>query len=60
MSRTPARVTQADIARAARVAASMPGWRVRITADADIIVEPGPPENGAPQKPLAPAPEYRL
>ncbi len=60
MSRSPARVTQADIARAARVAASMPGWRVRITADADIIVEQGEPQEQPSQKPLAPAPEYRL
>jgi hypothetical protein len=33
-------VTQADIARAVRVVAKLDGWRVRITAEGEIILEP--------------------
>ena len=38
MSRTPARFTQADLARAARVAVET-GLRVRVTKAGDIVLE---------------------
>lgn len=40
MSRTPARITQADIARAVRAAAQVgPAWRVEIAPDGTIRLE---------------------
>ncbi len=38
MPRTPARFTQADLARAARVAVET-GLRVRVTTEGDIVLE---------------------
>lgn len=37
-----ARLTRAEIARAMKVAAAEPGWRLRITRDGDLIIEADP------------------
>ncbi|SCB51787.1 hypothetical protein GA0061099_102153 [Bradyrhizobium yuanmingense] len=42
MSRTPARVTQADVARAIRAAQQCNAGQVRITKDGDILIDPAP------------------
>jgi len=42
MSRTPARVTQADVARAIRAAQQCGAGQVRITKDGDILIDPTP------------------
>ncbi len=42
MSRTPARTTQADIARAIRAAQQCSAGRVRIEPDGTILIEPQP------------------
>lgn len=42
MSRTPARVTQADVARAIRAAQQCGAGQVRITKDGDILIDPVP------------------
>ena len=54
MSRTPARVTQADVARAVRAAAKAgPAWRVAVMPDGSIHLFQGdpPPAAGAPATP---------
>ena len=49
MTRRPALVAQADIARAARVAASLgPGWRVEIEGPVIRLVQPAPSDQPAP------------
>lgn len=42
MSRTPARVTQADVARALRAAQQCGAGQVRITKDGEILIDPTP------------------
>lgn len=42
MSRTPARVTQADVARAIRAAQQCNAGQVRITKDGEILIDPVP------------------
>ena len=42
MSRTPARVTQADVARAIRAAQQCGAGQVRIMRDGTITIEPQP------------------
>jgi hypothetical protein len=42
MSRTPARVTQADVARAIRAAQQCGAGQVRILADGTITIDPKP------------------
>lgn len=44
MSRTPARVTQADVARAIRAAQQCGAGRVRIMPDGTITIDPQPPK----------------
>jgi hypothetical protein len=63
----PAKVTQADVARVLRAAQKLPGsWRVRVTTNGEIIVEPGygaeitPAQPGAKPKRLAPMGGWRL
>lgn len=62
MPRTPARFTQADLARAARVARDLGhGWRARVTCDGEIIVEEGAPQaEPTLSKPVAATREFRL
>lgn len=49
MTRRPALVTQADVARAARVAASLgPGWRVEIEGAVIRLVQSAPSDRPAP------------
>lgn len=42
MSRTPARITQADVARAIRAAQQCDAGQVKIHADGTITIEPQP------------------
>ncbi len=42
MSRTPARITQADVARAIRAAQQCGAGQVRILADGTITIDPQP------------------
>lgn len=42
MSRTPARVTQADVARAIRAAQQCGAGRVRVLPDGTITIDPQP------------------
>jgi hypothetical protein len=44
MSRTPARVTQADVARAIRAAQQCGAGRIRIMPDGTITIDPQPPK----------------
>ena len=65
MSRTAARVTQADVARALRAAQQAgPAWRVEIATDGVIRIvqgdRPGSAAAAASDAPLAPAKEWRL
>jgi hypothetical protein len=63
MSRTAAKVTQADIARVLRaIAAAKAQMRVRVTADGEIIIEPCPQQSvdDSPKPPLAATREFRL
>ncbi len=58
MSRTAAKVTQADVARALRAAQSLgPHWRVRIAPDGSIELwqggQPQAPESEPPEQPVA-------
>jgi len=48
MSRTPARITQADVARAIRAAQQCGAGSVRILSDGTITIDPQPKK---PQKP---------
>lgn len=57
MPRTPARFTQADLARALRVVEDRQGWRVRVTAAGDILVERDGPENAREKPPIDERPE---
>jgi len=60
MSRTPAKITQADVARALRAAKQCEASSIEIRPDGTIhiIVKPEPPEAGAKQ--LAPKCEIIL
>jgi hypothetical protein len=49
MSRTPAKVTQADIARAIRAAQQTGAGRVRVLPDGTIQIEPQPQKPREPQ-----------
>lgn len=61
MSRTAAKITQADIARVLRaIAAAKAKVRVRVTADGDIIIEPCAAESEIIHTPLASHREFRL
>lgn len=57
MPRTPARVTQADMARALRAAKAVGGVRVEVKRDGTILLVPIEDE---PPKPRAPDPEVRI
>jgi len=48
MSRTPARVTQADVARAIRAAQQCGAGMVKITRDGTILIEPQPTKQREP------------
>lgn len=60
VTRTPARVTQADIARAMKVAVQHDGYRVRITKHGDILIERGENLDPTIEAPIASRPEFRL
>ena len=45
MSRTPARITQADVARAIRAAQQCGAGKVRIERDGTITIDPRPTED---------------
>ena len=61
MSRTAAKITQADIARVLRaIAAAKAKVRVRVTTDGDIIIEPCAADAEIPHTPLASPREFRL
>lgn len=65
MSRTPARVTQADLARAGRAAKSLgPEWWVEVTPDGTIRLArvPSSPQStgAAPPSPIEQETEFRL
>jgi hypothetical protein len=50
MSRTPARVTQADVARAIRAAQQCDAGKVRILPDGTITIDPQPEKSKRPQE----------
>lgn len=50
MPRTPARVTQADMARALRAAKAVGGVRVEVKPDGTIILAPVDPEQASQDK----------
>jgi hypothetical protein len=51
MTRHPALVAQADIARAARVAASLgPGWRVEIEGPVIRLIQSAPSDRPSPER----------
>jgi len=50
MSRTPARVTQADVARAIRAAQQCGAGMVRIDRDGTILIEPQPAKKREPEE----------
>jgi hypothetical protein len=50
MSRTPARIRQADVARAIRAAKQAGAGMVRILPDGTITIDPQPNLAGEPQK----------
>lgn len=50
MSRTPARITQADVARAIRAAQQCGAGQVRILADGTITIEPQPRKQRHPEE----------
>jgi hypothetical protein len=57
MSRTPARVTQADVARAIRAAQQCDAGQVKICADGSIVIEPRPAKKREPREiEVAPTP----
>jgi hypothetical protein len=51
MPRTPARVTQADVARAIRAAKQAGAGKVRILTDGTIEIEPTPSPQSVPETP---------
>lgn len=59
MSRTPARVTQADVARAIRAAQQCGAGRVRILQDGTITIDPQP-EKSLKREEKEVAPERRI
>jgi dissimilatory sulfite reductase (desulfoviridin) alpha/beta subunit len=55
MSRTPARVTQADVARAIRAAQQCGAGQVKITKDGEILIDPIPQkQRGQAKEDIAP------
>jgi len=50
MSRTPAKVTQADVARAIRAAQQCGAGKVRIAPDGTITIDPQPAKKTAQQE----------
>jgi hypothetical protein len=50
MSRTPAKVTQADVARAIRAAQQCGAGKVRIETDGTITIEPQPGKRHLPEE----------
>jgi hypothetical protein len=50
MSRTPAKITQADVARAIRAAQQCHAGPVKIHADGTITIEPQPKKKAEPQE----------
>jgi hypothetical protein len=50
MSRTPAKVTQADVARAIRAAQSCGAGKVRIMPDGTITIDPQPMKEPRPEE----------
>lgn len=61
MSRTPARIRQADVARAIRAAQQCGAGKVRILGDGTILIDPQPePAGEKPEKPVEPRREFRL
>lgn len=50
MSRTPAKVTQADVARAIRAAQQCGAGKVRIQSDGTITIDPQPEKKREPQE----------
>lgn len=57
MSRTPARITQADVARAIRAAQQCGAGRVRVLSDGTIEIDPQPKP---PKKEVAQAEDFDL
>jgi hypothetical protein len=61
MTRTPARFTQADIARVIRAVKQCGvDMRVRVLPDNSIVAEPIPSDDTTPAKPLATSAEWVL
>lgn len=61
MSRTPARVTQADVARAIRAAQQCGAGAVRVLPDGTIQIDPQPEPAGEKEKiKVEPRREFRL
>lgn len=59
MSRTPARITQADVARAIRAAQQCGAGRVRVLPDGTITIDPQP-EKPLKKEEKGVAPERRI
>lgn len=61
MSRTPARITQADVARAIRAAQQCGAGRVRVLPDGTITIDPQPEKSRkSEEKEVAPGKEIVL
>lgn len=61
MRRTPARVTQADLARAIRAAQQCGAGKVRVASDGTITIDPQPEKSRrAEEKDIAPEKEIIL
>lgn len=60
MSRTPAKVTQADIARALRAVRQAGGGHVEVKTDGTIVIKPGAVSVDTDETPLAPIKESIL
>lgn len=50
MSRTPARITQADVARAIRAAQQCGAGQVRVLPDGTITIDPQPKKQSRPEE----------
>ena len=55
MSRTPARITQADVARAIRAAQQCAAGQVKILPDGTITIDPQPVKKPVPEENLVEA-----
>jgi hypothetical protein len=60
MSRTPARITQADVARAIRAAKQAGAGRIRVLSDGTIEIDLSSPTGGKTEKTVEPDREIVL